>query len=176
MKQQKIEEKGRSKEDKALAKRRKEGEAEAQRAEEDYLHAHGMSTTTTNGRGTRPSADTATTAVDNHEPKKSTSHEETVISRGDTLGASPSRPHRDRTTTSELEAGRIASPGGHSDGVHEADENDPEQLLESYAQPANRPKHRLGFLGLFGKKVDTIEWCMVRPTCFYFCPFVGQRS
>ena len=30
--------------------------------------------------------------------------------------------------------------------------------------PNKRPRHRLGFKGLWGKKVDTIEWCKVR-TC-----------
>ncbi|KZV98973.1 hypothetical protein EXIGLDRAFT_831757 [Exidia glandulosa HHB12029] len=31
-------------------------------------------------------------------------------------------------------------------------------LLESLVPPKKRPHHRLGLLGLFGKKVDTIEW------------------
>lgn len=26
-----------------------------------------------------------------------------------------------------------------------------------------RPKHRTGLMGLLGKKVDTIDWCKVRP-------------
>ncbi|KAM0787652.1 hypothetical protein ACM66B_003716 [Microbotryomycetes sp. NB124-2] len=31
-------------------------------------------------------------------------------------------------------------------------------LIERYVPTKKRPSHKLGFLGLFGKKVDTIEW------------------
>ncbi|EKM57401.1 uncharacterized protein PHACADRAFT_92160 [Phanerochaete carnosa HHB-10118-sp] len=43
------------------------------------------------------------------------------------------------------------------DGSEDAD-NDSERLLDLYAPPNKRPRHRTGFLGLFGRKVDTIEW------------------
>ncbi|KAF9261249.1 DUF221 family protein [Marasmius fiardii PR-910] len=33
------------------------------------------------------------------------------------------------------------------------------EFLDELVPPEKRPKHRLGFLGLFGEKVDTIEWC-----------------
>lgn len=32
-------------------------------------------------------------------------------------------------------------------------------LIERYVPAKDRPHHKLGFLGLLGKKVDTIEWC-----------------
>ncbi|CAA7259132.1 unnamed protein product [Cyclocybe aegerita] len=33
------------------------------------------------------------------------------------------------------------------------------ELLDDLVAPNRRPKHRTGFLGLFGPKVDTIDWC-----------------
>lgn len=33
------------------------------------------------------------------------------------------------------------------------------QLLNELVPQSKRPSHRTGFLGLFGEKVDTIEWC-----------------
>jgi hypothetical protein len=35
------------------------------------------------------------------------------------------------------------------------------ELLEQLVPPNKRPKHRTGFLGIFGKKVDTVEYCKV---------------
>ena len=32
-------------------------------------------------------------------------------------------------------------------------------LISRYVPDKKRPSHKLGFLGLFGKKVDTINWC-----------------
>ncbi|TCD61098.1 hypothetical protein EIP91_009035 [Steccherinum ochraceum] len=34
-----------------------------------------------------------------------------------------------------------------------------DEMIQRYVPPNKRPHHRLGFLGLWGKKVDTIEWC-----------------
>ncbi|KAI0076270.1 DUF221-domain-containing protein [Panus rudis PR-1116 ss-1] len=42
----------------------------------------------------------------------------------------------------------------------QASEDDIISLINKYVPPEKRPHHRLGFLGLWGKKVDTIEWCM----------------
>lgn len=36
------------------------------------------------------------------------------------------------------------------------------EFLDDLVAPINRPKHKTGFLGLFGEKVDTIDWCKVR--------------
>ncbi|KAG5729523.1 hypothetical protein E4T56_gene4603 [Termitomyces sp. T112] len=33
------------------------------------------------------------------------------------------------------------------------------ELLNELVPPAHRPRHRVGVLGLFGNKVDTINWC-----------------
>lgn len=35
-------------------------------------------------------------------------------------------------------------------------------LLDELVPLTSRPKHRIGFWGLFGEKVDTIDWCTVR--------------
>lgn len=35
------------------------------------------------------------------------------------------------------------------------------QFLNELVSNEKRPKHRLGFMGLFGQKVDTIDWCKV---------------
>lgn len=39
-------------------------------------------------------------------------------------------------------------------------------MIQEYVPANKRPRHRLGFKGLWGKKVDTIEWCKVR-ACGY---------
>lgn len=36
-----------------------------------------------------------------------------------------------------------------------------DEMIARYVPEHKRPKHRLGFLGLWGRKVDTIEWCKV---------------
>lgn len=36
-----------------------------------------------------------------------------------------------------------------------------DEMIVRYVPVHKRPKHRLGFLGLWGRKVDTIEWCKV---------------
>lgn len=36
------------------------------------------------------------------------------------------------------------------------------EFLNELVPVEKRPTHKLGFLGLFGKKVDTIDWCKVR--------------
>lgn len=187
-KERKVEEKERRKDEKALAKKRKEGEKESRRAEEEYAREHGMYPLTTRNRSveandaTRPSGDTGVTAVSSengHEGRKGkVSYEEDIGRPADVNGhygangtseQGLSRPRRSRTTTSELEAGRLPSsptlsePNG--DDVHngnDGDPNDPEHLLELYAPPNKRPRHRTGFMGWFGQKVDTIEWCKVR--------------
>ncbi|GJE96634.1 hypothetical protein PsYK624_128340 [Phanerochaete sordida] len=62
--------------------------------------------------------------------------------------------HR-RNTTSVLEAGELGqAKEGEGEGGAELD-----ALLEKYAPPKKRPRHRLGLVGLLGKKVDTIDWC-----------------
>ncbi|KDQ59601.1 hypothetical protein JAAARDRAFT_153575 [Jaapia argillacea MUCL 33604] len=35
------------------------------------------------------------------------------------------------------------------------------EFLDDLVPATERPRHRLGFLGLFGKKVDTIDWCKI---------------
>ncbi|GJE89817.1 hypothetical protein PsYK624_059250 [Phanerochaete sordida] len=156
---------------KALEKRRKEGDAVSRQAEEDYARAHGMSypmsprsAASTADYG-RPSADTALTAVDSPnmngygERKGSVSHREDV---DDTLrGPALSRPRQQRTTTSELEAGQYSPSLAASQGAPEAParaEDDPQHLLDLYAPPAKRLRHRTGALGLVGAKVDSLAW------------------
>lgn len=36
------------------------------------------------------------------------------------------------------------------------------EFLDELVPSTKRPKHRTGFLGLFGPKVDTVDWCSVR--------------
>lgn len=44
--------------------------------------------------------------------------------------------------------------------VHPNDQTVPEtDPVDRFVRRKSRPTHRLGFLGLFGKKVDTIDWC-----------------
>ena len=35
------------------------------------------------------------------------------------------------------------------------------ELINKLVPNSKRPTHRVGFLGMFGDKVDTIEWCKV---------------
>ncbi|KIP05884.1 hypothetical protein PHLGIDRAFT_119442 [Phlebiopsis gigantea 11061_1 CR5-6] len=144
----KAREKEEKKEHKALDKRRKEGEEEARRVEEEYLRSREIASpkalkTKSRSRDVgRPSADTTVAYTD------PSAYDDVDIGFENHPDI---RPHRGRTTTGELEAGRIPSTP--------PDDTDPARLLELHAPPEKRPKHRLGFLGLFGKKVDTIEWC-----------------
>ncbi|KAI0340297.1 DUF221-domain-containing protein [Trametopsis cervina] len=77
---------------------------------------------------------------------------------------SSSRPLRQRTVTSELEAGRLPpSPTLSQSASHSVrgsnERSEAEILLGTYGSGKMRPHHRLGFLGLWGRKVDTVEWC-----------------
>ena len=77
------------------------------------------------------------------------------------------RARHSRTATSVLEAGQLSA--GAENGL------DAEALLERYAPPKKRPRHRLGFLGVLGKKVDTIEWCKVRAAVWPPGPLLSGR-
>lgn len=35
------------------------------------------------------------------------------------------------------------------------------EFLDELVPPAKRPRHRAGFLGVIGRKVDTVDWCKV---------------
>lgn len=90
---------------------------------------------------------------------------------------SSSRPLRQRTITSELEAGQLppspALSATRVNTIRNGDERtEAEIILDTYAPVEKRPHHRLGFLGLWGEKVDTIEWCKVRGSALemYTCP------
>lgn len=39
-------------------------------------------------------------------------------------------------------------------------------MIQQFVPANKRPHHRLGFMGLWGKKVDTIEWCKVHTYLF----------
>ncbi|EKM57367.1 uncharacterized protein PHACADRAFT_194921 [Phanerochaete carnosa HHB-10118-sp] len=104
------------------------------------------------GRG--PSLDSLRTAVGAEKEKAVNPFEDVSL---ESVPASSGSRHS-RTRTSILEAGQL-SPGGAST-VEKDVGIDAEALLEKYALPKKRPHHRLGFMGLFGKKVDTIKWCM----------------
>lgn len=65
--------------------------------------------------------------------------------------------------TNELEAGVVVKEGSSF-----ADIPDPASLIDKYVPPNKRPRHRIGFLGLWGRKVDTIEWCTVCWTLLYY--------
>lgn len=181
---------------KTLEKRGQEGDAEAHQAEEYMqAHGTvplSPRTAPSDTDHARPSADTSLTAVGSPslseygERKGSVSHDED--SRGQKNGVDNgtdgrigvSRPQRRRTTTSELEAGQLpssptlssgqqfgAGDGGGEDGRQASNsDEDAERLLELYAPPAKRPRHRTGFMGLFGAKVDSIEFYKVRPFTF----------
>ncbi|CAL1696410.1 unnamed protein product [Somion occarium] len=70
------------------------------------------------------------------------------------------RPLRPRTRTVELEAGVVTDhTASVSSQTIQAEPSNPESLIEKYVPKNKRPHHRLGFLGLWGKKADTIEWC-----------------
>ncbi len=186
MKEEKAERKEYKQEEKALAKRRKLGEKEALRAQQEYERAHGM----TPSRHIGEHSDNTNT---NNPPHLSLhlSHAESSINHlsvynypdASTIGQSTdyerpsnlsSRPLRQRTITSELEAGRLPpsptfsptqvgspTPPPSTGREGEGERSEVETILETYAPPNKRPRHRLGFLGLFGRKVDTIEWCKV---------------
>ncbi|KAI0790073.1 hypothetical protein C8Q75DRAFT_139060 [Abortiporus biennis] len=73
-----------------------------------------------------------------------------------------------RVNTNDLEAGRqfndplsvpsISRPPDVMNNQTPEHEEDPNALLQRFVPPNKRPRHRLGFLGLWGQKVDTIEW------------------
>lgn len=67
------------------------------------------------------------------------------------------RPRHSRTMTNEMEAGVTVK-----EGTSFADLLNPADLIQRYVPPNKRPRHRIGFLGIWGRKVDTIEWCTVR--------------
>lgn len=48
------------------------------------------------------------------------------------------------------------------------------ELLDELVPVVSRPKHRTGFLGLFGTKVNTIDWCKVRGS--YVIPRTVEAS
>ena len=84
-------------------------------------------------------------------------------------------------TTHAQSAEKLNIPGQYPDtipslsdtgSVHSAEARSPVDAAKIdtlIAQvPLNkRPQHRLGFLGLWGRKVDTIEWCKVRSRCAF---------
>ncbi len=134
-----------------------------------------------NGNGNavgRPSTDETVVGDDDGygERKGSISYEETVHSPT----TSTFRPNHSRTKTTELEAGNFSpnSPSssfqpplsptaeerspGHAGGKEVELMMSPEGFMELYAPLKKRPRHRLGTFGLWGKKVDTIDWCKVR--------------
>ncbi|KAG5992524.1 hypothetical protein E4U43_003739 [Claviceps pusilla] len=47
---------------------------------------------------------------------------------------------------------------GGNDGGDAAQDAETADVISRWVPDKKRPSHRLGFLGLFGKKVDTIEW------------------
>lgn len=173
-KERKAEEKERQQEEKALAKRRKEGEKEAMRAEREYEATHGMTPSATpggdrrQGNGHHYAQKDNTATVEHHEDLHEVESPSTI---GHSSGYgrpsnSSSRPLRQRTVTSELEAGRLPpSPTvseHHGNGTNTANgQTDPEAILDTYVPPEKRPHHRLGFMGLWGQKVDSIEWYKV---------------
>ena len=64
------------------------------------------------------------------------------------------RPRHSRTLTNEMEAGVTIKEGSSF-----LDLPDPASLIERFVPPNKRPRHRIGLFGLWGRKVDTIEWC-----------------
>lgn len=69
------------------------------------------------------------------------------------------RPSRQRSVANDLEAGRLLPSLTKTDqplGV-EDDVLQPGKLFELCAPAKKRPRHRLGFLGLVGQKVDTMQ-------------------
>ena len=66
--------------------------------------------------------------------------------------------------------GSPAFSGGEGEGEGEGQERkltkeEAEKLLATYAPAKKWPKHRLGFMGFVGKKVETISWCKVSLIC-----------
>lgn len=53
----------------------------------------------------------------------------------------------------------IKKGGAANDKVEAPADAEPGTLAARWIPTKKRPSHRLGFLGLVGKKVDTIEWC-----------------
>jgi calcium permeable stress-gated cation channel len=163
--------KAKAKDDKLQEKQRKKqrnnGNSVSKPAEEYGLEKHENDT---QREYIQPSPESPTLNVPNKDAG--------TIEHGSDLGRpsyASSRPLRSRTTTSELEEGRLPpsptfshqngsiSPqlnAGNGDKLSAAS-----KILEMYAPPNLRPRHRTGFLGLLGKKVDTIEWCKVGYNC-----------
>ena len=50
------------------------------------------------------------------------------------------------------------------------------ELLNELVPKSKRPTHRVGFLGMFGDKVDTIEWCKVCEPIVAFSPLTLCRT
>lgn len=48
------------------------------------------------------------------------------------------------------------------------------EFLDELVPLAHRPHHRTGFLGMFGQKVDTIDWCKVGTLVEF--PFLGDEA
>ncbi len=61
------------------------------------------------------------------------------------------RKPKDEESKEELEL--VLSPASH-------------ELLDELVPAKKRPTHRTGFLGIFGRKVDTLDWCRVCPAWF----------
>ena len=76
----------------------------------------------------------------------------------DAARVSGDRPRHSRSRTSVLEAGEFAATAAAMARPTQS----AERLLELYAPPKKWPRHRIGFMGLVGRKVDTIPWCKVR--------------
>ena len=176
-KEKKLEEKEQRREQKALEKRRKEGEQEAIRAQREYEIAHGMTPSATSGNksrfglGLRVMTQNKQAANGQREEDTPEEDDQSPSTVGHTSGYgrpsnSSSRPLRQRTITSEMEAGRLP-PSPTISQTHSNvpsltnEQNDPETILDTYVPPEKRPHHRLGFLGLLGQNVDTIEWYKV---------------
>ncbi|KAI1434674.1 hypothetical protein GGR50DRAFT_661130 [Xylaria sp. CBS 124048] len=54
---------------------------------------------------------------------------------------------------------KAAKKGGTSEMPAAVDSGESGSLAARWVPPKKRPSHRLGLLGLVGKKVDTINWC-----------------
>jgi hypothetical protein len=49
-------------------------------------------------------------------------------------------------------------------------------FLDELVPPAKRPHHRIGFMGLIGAEVDTIDWCKVSGTHLHGSISLCNRS
>lgn len=92
-------------------------------------------------------------------------------------------------TTHAQSAEKLQIPGQYPDtipslsdtgSVHSAEPKSPVDAakidaLIAQVPPNKRPRHRLGFLGLWGRKVDTIEWCKAR-SLITFCWYYTNQS